>query len=234
MPSRKKGRFSGRLTANWRFEESCGVSRSTCEKSGLRAASNTVAGLTRHLASRLGFELGCAIVAAPSPLRAAERHGLRHDAQRLRRRQLPGRLQRRRQAHEAGRIRGNRRGRHGVPFLARIVAADEQVPVSGCARGVAQFVEGDAQLDHPAVRVDARGHLDFEIRGRGRSARVLVRQSVPDHAIRIEIEQLRHAAGAHRIERDGDPVLFVREVVAAREARCAAARCRDRTCAPAT
>ena len=148
---------------------------------------------------------------------AAECDGVRHDAQRTGRGQLARWLDRCRQAHEAGRIGRNRRGRHGVAFLARIVAPDQQVPVFRRARGVAQLIEGDAHLDHPAVCVDARGHLDFEIRRRGRSAGVLVGEPVPHHAIGIEIEQLRHAPGSHRIHGDGYPVLFVREVVAARE-----------------
>ena len=129
MPSRKNGRFSGKLTANCRLDDSCGVSRSTCEKSGLIAASNTVDGLTRHFASRLGSKSDFRSVRR-SPSRC-QRDTCGTTLNERERGQLTGRMDRRGETHEAGRIRRNRRRRHRVPFLARVVAAHQHVPVSG-------------------------------------------------------------------------------------------------------
>src|SRR5436305_238825 len=78
--SRKNGRFSGKKIAKRWFVEIAAVSDSTCEKSGLIAASNAVSAFGIHLMSApallpTGGCTMCVLFGAASPLLRAVMYG---------------------------------------------------------------------------------------------------------------------------------------------------------------
>src|ERR1044072_6738427 len=113
-PSRKNGRFSGKKSANWLLVGICPTSDSTCEKSGVMAASRPLLAAARRGSAGRG--------AAP-----AGGVGRGHVVAARGQSGEPGELAR--AADPAVAAARDRAAVVGVALVARVVAPDQDAPV---------------------------------------------------------------------------------------------------------